>query len=582
MEMHERYILSQVDGIDITAVVAGSYRRGKGESGDIDVLVRDNLCSGPQVYQDLIKRLRASNYLVDDIVYGKNKYNGYCRHPDLLDNRRIDIMYTKPEEYAFALFYFTGSGDFNQELRGQLSKLGYRLNEHGIKKLVGDTWEPVAIPCTGKVSTEKDIFKFLGIPYIAPQYRSRESLLKVSKGGTMLIPQRKSEPLVPNYVVRSGSKLTTSMERTTKPKRLKISQPSSPKSKPKRLKISGGTKTKTKLQSLAPDSRLDIGQTTQIDGHTIKKTSENSYYCDCSQWRFQSLPPNLRKCKHIKQLTDYTTFTPTIKKKSGFEPLLANKWKQDSNDPTGWWMSEKLDGIRAIWDGTNLFSRLGNSFPAPKWFTDKLPKSVVLDGELFTKRQNFQETISIVKNSGLGQEWKKIKFMVFDIPSIKENKFEQRQAKITEILSSTKFEHLQQLKQTRCKGTQHCLDILDKIIKVGGEGVMLRQPSSLYVNGRSNTLLKVKMFYDAEAIVIGHSQGNGRNAERLGALVCKMDSGKQFRIGTGFSDEERRNPPKIGSIVTYKFQELTNSKVPRFPSYVGIRIDADSPKDFIP
>ena len=271
MEMHERYILSQVDGIDITAVVAGSYRRGKGESGDIDVLVRDNLCGGPQVYQDLIKRLRASNYLVDDIVYGENKYNGYCRHPDLLDNRRIDIMYTKPEEYAFALFYFTGSGDFNQELRGQLSKLGYRLNEHGIKKLVGDTWEPVAIPCTGKVPTEKDIFKFLGIPYIAPQYRSRESLLKVSKGGTMLIPQRKSEPLVPNSVVRSGSKLTTSMEGTHKPKRLKISPPSSPKPKPKRLKISGGSKPKTKLQSLAPDSMLDIGQTTQIDGHTIKK-----------------------------------------------------------------------------------------------------------------------------------------------------------------------------------------------------------------------------------------------------------------------------------------------------------------------
>ena len=122
--------------------------------------------------------------------------------------------------------------------------------------------------------------------------------------------------------------------------------------------------------------------------------------------------------------------------------------------------------------------------------------------------------------------------------------------------------------------------MMDTVTKNGGEGLMLRQPGSIYIQGRSNTLLKVKNFFDAEAIVIDHAAGRGRHQGRMGALICRMESGKQFRVGTGFSDNDRNNPPKIGSIITYRFQELTVSKVPRFPSYVGERIDSNRPKDY--
>lgn len=102
---------------------------------------------------------------------------------------------------------------------------------------------------------------------------------------------------------------------------------------------------------------------------------------------------------------------------------------------------------------------------------------------------------------------------------------------------------------------------------MGGEGVMLRAPNAAYERKRSDTLLKVKTFHDAEATVIAHMSGRGKHKGRLGALVCVADNGATFSIGTGFSDAEREAPPVIGSRVTYKYQELTDGGVPRFPIY---------------
>ncbi len=105
---------------------------------------------------------------------------------------------------------------------------------------------------------------------------------------------------------------------------------------------------------------------------------------------------------------------------------------------------------------------------------------------------------------------------------------------------------------------------------------MLRQPASKYVAGRSSTLLKVKSFHDAEATVIGHQAGAGRHKGRMGALLARMPNGTEFAIGTGFSDRERENPPGIGALVTFRYQELSEAGVPRFPSWVGVRLDAPS------
>jgi len=99
----------------------------------------------------------------------------------------------------------------------------------------------------------------------------------------------------------------------------------------------------------------------------------------------------------------------------------------------------------------------------------------------------------------------------------------------------------------------------------------------LYVGSRSSSLLKVKTFSDAEAVVIAHEKGKGKHKNRLGALAVQNADGIQFSVGTGLSDKERENPPPIGSVITYRYQELTDGGVPRFPSYVGIRIDIKWP-----
>ena len=109
---------------------------------------------------------------------------------------------------------------------------------------------------------------------------------------------------------------------------------------------------------------------------------------------------------------------------------------------------------------------------------------------------------------------------------------------------------------------------LSRIESIGGEGLMLREPGSRYEVGRSTTLLKIKTFHDAEAIVIAHQDGKGRHKGRLGALVVKLADGTEFSIGTGISDKDRERPIAIGSQVTFRYQELTDGGVPRFPSFV--------------
>lgn len=251
--------------------------------------------------------------------------------------------------------------------------------------------------------------------------------------------------------------------------------------------------------------------------------------------------------------------------------LLAHSWKPEI-DPTDWWLSEKLDGVRAYWDGKQLISRLGNPFYAPDWFIEKFPQ-MHLDGELWVGRKKFQDTVSIVRRQDKNDEWKKVKYIVFDAPRIKDAPFEDRMAILRECVDEICPAHVKVVNFKRCRGFDHLKTELKKIEKRGGEGLMMREPESLYETKRSHTLLKVKSFYDSEAKVVGHSPGKGKHKGRLGALEVTLLNGTQFSIGTGLTDQDRDNPPPIGSIVTYRYQELTNAGVPRFPAYYGVRDD---------
>jgi len=261
--------------------------------------------------------------------------------------------------------------------------------------------------------------------------------------------------------------------------------------------------------------------------------------------------------------------------------LLANKWDIETGpDPTGWWISEKLDGVRTFYNGKGMVSRLGNPFTPPQWFLDKLPKHVTLDGELFAGRGQFQDTVSIVKTMN-SPHWKGITFQIFDIPS-ENTVFEERVAVLRKLFGpGGKYAcpEVVLVEHEKAKSRKHVLDKLKEVEALGGEGLMLRRAGSKYEGRRSATLLKIKTFYDAEAEVTGYTDGKGRHVGVIGALKCKMESGKTFNVGTGLSDKQRAKPPKIGSIIVYRFQELTRDGVPRFPSFIGEAIDKKKAKD---
>jgi DNA ligase-1 len=331
---------------------------------------------------------------------------------------------------------------------------------------------------------------------------------------------------------------------------------------------------------------LADGQSVEIQGSAAKpyllKNVGGVYSCSCPAWRNQSLPIDRRTCKHLRQYRGEQaeqvrlggTLSPAAKtspKPQSAPPLLlAHAWDNEQN-LTGWWMSEKLDGVRAYWDGQQFLSRQGNVFHAPAWFTKGLPNTQ-LDGELWIDRKAFQRTVSIVRRQDAGTAWRDVKYVVFDAPHA-DRPFEERRRVIHEAVREDECSHVRVLYHVQCEGIVHLQKEMVRIESLGGEGLMLRQPSSLYVAGRSHTLLKVKRFHDAEARVVQHLPGSGRHKGRLGALLVETPAGIQFSVGTGLTDPQREKPPAMGSVITYRFQELTDGGVPRFPSFVRVRSD---------
>lgn len=248
--------------------------------------------------------------------------------------------------------------------------------------------------------------------------------------------------------------------------------------------------------------------------------------------------------------------------------MLAKNHKNE--DPTGWWISEKLDGVRCYWNGYAFMSRQGKQYTAPEFFVDGLPSNMSLDGELWLGRKMFQECVSIARSTDNGKNdmdrWHRMKYMLFDVPSL-DLPFEDRIGFLYCLVKSIGNPYLKVVEQIRCENLQHMYSELERIENMGGEGIMLRKPGSFYQGQRSNTLLKVKNFLDDEATIIGYEEGKGKYLGNIGALIVKGPRGKQFKIGTGLSDQERKNPPPIGTKITYKYQELTKDGIPRFPSY---------------
>ena len=246
--------------------------------------------------------------------------------------------------------------------------------------------------------------------------------------------------------------------------------------------------------------------------------------------------------------------------------LLAQNWDKKI-DPKGYYMSEKLDGVRCFWTGTQLFSRNAKRYYPPKWWTKNIPGSP-LDGELWIARGKYKKCADIVKQTEPDNpDWNQIQFVVFDAPNIY-LPFKRRLQKLEEVFDRIDSPYITLHKQEICKGRDHLEQELERIEKLGGEGLMLRDPESNYEPKRSKTLLKVKNFEDDEAVVVGIVPGAGKFEGMMGSLKVKNSEGIVFTIGIGFSEAQRKNPPKIGAKITYRYQGSTQGGKPKTPSFL--------------
>jgi DNA ligase-1 len=238
-----------------------------------------------------------------------------------------------------------------------------------------------------------------------------------------------------------------------------------------------------------------------------------------------------------------------------------------------YWLSEKYDGLRTYWDGQRLLTRGGETIAAPAWFTAGW-SGEPLDGELWAGRGHFEEALSTVRQQTPDDAaWRRIRFMVFDLPA-HPGPFTERIAAYHGIVSRLDQPWVRAVPQERVASHAALMARLDRMVKGGGEGLMLHRGDAPYRALRGDDLLKVKTHEDAEARVIAHLPGQGRHAGRLGALRVETAEGLRFRLGTGFTDAQREHPPAVGEWVTYRFRGLNASGVPRFASFVRVRPDA--------
>jgi DNA ligase-1 len=246
------------------------------------------------------------------------------------------------------------------------------------------------------------------------------------------------------------------------------------------------------------------------------------------------------------------------------EPLLA-KSAPAGIDPKPYLVSEKLDGVRALWDGTTLRFRSGRTVAAPAWFLAALP-GMPLDGELWIARRRFDALSGAVRRAEpIDAEWRQISYSVFELPG-GEGSFEQRADKLKALANDV----VRPVEQQRLASNAALRARLRQVVDAGGEGLMLHRADAPLASGRSDLLLKLKPLADAEAIVIGHEAGKGRLAGQLGALELQTPDGVRFKLGTGFTDAQRRDPPAIGATVTYRYRDVTPAGKPRFASFLRV------------
>jgi NAD-dependent DNA ligase/DNA polymerase/3'-5' exonuclease PolX len=154
-----------VKNSDANLEIVGSYRRGAESSGDIDVIITS---LDSKVFRAFVDKLIETKVIVEVLSRGPTKCLVITKLPNYTHARRVDFLFTSPEEYPFSVLYFTGSKVFNTVMRHQAQTMGYSMNEHGMYKMEG---KKKGDKIGHVFKSEKDIFDFLNMEFKEPAER---------------------------------------------------------------------------------------------------------------------------------------------------------------------------------------------------------------------------------------------------------------------------------------------------------------------------------------------------------------------------------------------------------------------------
>lgn len=251
---------------------------------------------------------------------------------------------------------------------------------------------------------------------------------------------------------------------------------------------------------------------------------------------------------------------------NGLDIVKPSIYNKNYHNIDNWIMSEKLDGIRAIWTGKELLTKNGNKINVPEFYTKDFP-SFMLDGELWTQRDDFENIQSIVLSQNSSKFWENISYNIFEVPNQVGN-FYSRLKILEDFLKNNPNKFIKIIPQIKIANKEHINKFMDEILKNKGEGIIIRNPFLDYEKGRSQNILKVKTFFDVEGEVISYNYNKNKLFK---SLNLKLKDGTIFKLGGGFSNKDRENPPKIGSYVTFKYYGLTKNNKPKFASFLRVR-----------
>lgn len=239
-----------------------------------------------------------------------------------------------------------------------------------------------------------------------------------------------------------------------------------------------------------------------------------------------------------------------------------------NQEVVGWLMSEKLDGVRGVWDGKSLKTKNGNPIFAPQWFLKQMPPFAI-DGELWTKRNDFEEIQSIVLSKTPDDRWRKITLNVFEVPN-QQGGLLQRLSVLDKFLKKSNSPSIKIIPQQVVQSQQHLETTLKSIMDQSGEGLVVRKPEVSFYIGRTQDALKVKSFLDDECVLTGYKEGKGKFTGIVGSFICDWH-GMQLFIGSGIKKSLRITPPPIGSKLTFKYYGKTKSGKPKFATFLRVR-----------